>query len=281
MINNTTIEQRPMSDLIAIVKNDLHKFDAEGFIDEGKLIKTVMYCNDKLGVNIRELRELAIPVNEFRAELPLDFEKLFYTCALKATNTRIAELTNPFDNNFDSDVVYDAYLDRESLGSVENYKVVIKKETNIEVHQYGSWIQLDVDQSSKPHCHIDCPNKSRKGKYTIHIKDGHIETPFKCGMLYIVYIGTMMDHDGNITFPFHPMITPWYEWSIKEKVLSDMIFNSDSSNIGELYKLAQRERQLAWIDAFNFSTEKSYGQFVETQRKKELGWYHEWFRYFK
>lgn len=281
MINNKNFENRPIEELIAIVKNDFKKFNVEGLIDDGTLIKTVLYCNDKLGINIREIREVAIPVNEYRAELPLDFEKLFYTCALKATNTRTAELINPFDNNFDSDVIYDANLDRESLGNVENYKVVIKRESNVSVHQYGTWIQLDVDKSSDKYCHIDCPNKSKKGRYTIQIKDDHIETPFKSGMLYIMYLGMMKDEDGNITFPFHPMITPFYEWTIKEKIISDAIFNSDAPNLGELWKLADQKRKLAWIEAFNFTTEKGYGEVVALQKKRELSWYNQYFKYFQ
>jgi len=77
------------------------------------------------------------------------------------------------------------------------------------------------------------------------------------------------------------LITPYYEWSIKEKVLSDAMFNSDASNIQELYKLANFERKAAWLDAFNFSTDRSYSDFTNRQRKKELGWYNTWFKYFQ
>ncbi len=221
-------------------------------------------------------------MNDFKAQLPLDFDKLYFVCALQATNTGItSSLKNPFDNNFDQDVIYEAGLDRESLGCVDNYQVVIKRETKTVVHNHGSWIQLEVSPSSFPSCHIDCPNKRKKGKYMIEIKDDHIETPFRSGTLYIMYIGMMKDIEGNITYPFHPLITPYYEWMLKEKILSDALFNSDATNIGELYKLAQQERVKAWLDAFNFTTEKGYGEYVTLQRKKELGWYNQYFKYFQ
>ena len=278
-INDKTFEHRPISELFAVVKNDLRKFDAEGLIDEGTLIKTIMYCNDKLGLPIREIRQIAIPVNEYRAELPVDFEKLYYAAALKCSNSIMTEQRNPFDNNFDTDIVYEAELDRESLGCVENYQVIVKRQTNTTIHNYGSWVQLDTTASSGPFCHIDCPNKKKKGKYTIDIKEDHISTPFRSGLLYIMYIGLMKDTDGNITFPFHPLITPYYEWSIKEKVVMDAIFNSDASNLGDLLKLAQQEKLGSWLDAFNFTTEKSYNNFVNLQRKKELGWYNQYFKF--
>lgn len=281
MVNNKIFDHRPINELMAIVKNDFSKFDAEGLIDDGNLIKTVMYCNERLGITIREIREIAIPVYENRAELPLDFEKLFFTCALEARNTLVTDAINPFDNHFDADAVYEACLDRESLGCVDNYRVEIKRNSKTIIHNYHSWIPLSVDTPSTPYCHIDCPNKRKQGKYTVKIKDGYIETPFRAGTLYVLYVGMMKDSEGNITFPFHPLITPYYEWSIKEEILSKALFNSDATNIGELYKLAQQERKKAWLDAFNFTTTRGYGEEINAQRKRELGWYHEWFKYFQ
>lgn len=282
MINEkvSTFEHRPISELLNIVRNDFRQFDVEGLIDEGVLVKTVLYCNEKLGLPIREVREVAIPVSEFKATLPMDFEKLYYTCGLQATNTVITSQVNPFDNNVDQDIIYEAKLDRQSLGCVDNYQVTVNRLTNTTIHSYGTWVQLDVTGPEK-FCHIDCPNKKKKGKYTITLRDGYIETPFRAGTLYVMYIGMMKDKDGNITFPFHPMITPYYEWTIKEKILSDAIFNSDAANLAEKFKLAQQERVKAWIEAFNFTTEKGYGEYVAAQRKRELRWYSEYFRYFQ
>lgn len=281
MVNNKIFDHRPIDELMAIVKNDFSKFDAEGLIDDGNLVKTVMYCNERLGITIREIRQLAIPVYENRAELPLDFEKLYYICALEASNTMVTSMTNPYDNHFDADTVYEACLDRESLGCVDNYRVEIKKESKTIIHNYHSWIPISVDGSSTPYCHIDCPNKHKAGKYTVKIKDGYIETPFRAGTLYILYVGMMKDIDGNITFPFHPLITPYYEWALKEEILSKALFNSDATNIGELYKLASENRKKAWLDAYNFTTTRGYGEEIAAQKKRELGWYHEWFKYFQ
>lgn len=78
MVNNKTFELRPVSELFSIVKNDLKKLDDEGLIDTGTLIKTVMHCNDRLGIQIREVKQVCIPVVEFKAKLPLNFEKLYF-----------------------------------------------------------------------------------------------------------------------------------------------------------------------------------------------------------
>jgi hypothetical protein len=276
-----SIEHRPIDQLIAIVKNDFTRYNNQRLIDDGRIIKTVMYCNEKLGIPIREVKQVAIPVKNYRADLPVDFDKLYYVCALRATNSGVSYTRDPFSNNFDQDIIYEANLDRASLGNVENYQVTIKREANVEVHNYGTWVKLDVSNNSFNKCHIDCPNKSRKGKYTVDIYDDYIETPFKEGMLYLVYLGLMVDDEGNILFPFHPMITPYYEWSIKEKILQDIMFNTDTQGVGDMLKYAQQERVKAWLEAYNFTYERDYGQFLEAQKQKELSWYNHWFRYFQ
>ncbi len=279
MINDKVFDHRPISELMAIVKNDFKKFDAEGLIDEGTLIKTVMYCNDKMGIPIREVREVAIPVEEYRAELPKDFEKIYYVAALNCSNTRVTSNRNPFDNNVDQDVIYEACLNRDQIGCVENYQVVINRTNNQTIYPYSSWTPIQISPRSSSYCHLDCPNKKKIGKYEVQINEDHISTPFRTGLLYVMYIGMMKDHDGQITYPFHPLITPFYEWSIKEKIITDAIFNSDGNGLGELLQFAQRERLKAWLDAFNFTTDKGYGEYVNLQRKKELNWYSQYFRY--
>lgn len=283
MTNNKTFENRPIDELFSIVKNDFKEFDAQGLIDIGIMRKTVLYCNDKLGIPIREVKEAAIPVNNYKAKLPLDFEKLYYTFGLQCTNSIIHSQTNPFDNNFDSDIIYEAKLDRESLGNVENYRVIVNRITNTTVHNFGSWIQLDVDNPSKEFCHIGCPNTRKKGKHTVTINNDEIHTTFRNGMIYVMYLGTMKDEFGNILFPFNAMITPWYEWCLKEKVVTDAIFNSDIdlNKAKLLLQLAETNRAKSWIDAWNVTLEKGYGEYVVLQRKRELGYYNQYFRYFQ
>lgn len=279
-LTNKTFSHRPISELMAIVKQDFRKFDDEGLIDEGTLIKTVMYCNDRLGVSIREVKEICIPVEDYRAKLPLNFEKLYFVCALRATNGITMTMRNPFDNKFDRDILYEAKVDRDSLGGTEHYNITVKREQNVTLHTMGEWIPLTMDTLSASQCHISCPNMRKKGKYIVSIKDGYIDTPFRSGELYVMYLATMCDDEGNLLFPFHPMITPYYEWSIKEKVVLDAIFNSDVTD-ANLLALAQRERAKAWLDAFDMTTSKGFGEYVAIERKKELGWYNQYFKYFQ
>lgn len=275
-----TFELRPISELLAIVRRDFRKLDDEGMIDEGRLIKVIMACNDRLGIPVRQINQKCLQVVDFKAKLPLNFEKLYYVGAIKTTNTLITEGKNPFDNSFDRDVIYEAELDRGSFGNTNSYSVTILRNTQTTVHNINTFVGLDVSPQSYTYCHASCPNMRVRGKYTVTIENDHINTPFRAGEIYIMYLGTMEDEDGNLLFPFHPLITPYYEWSIKEKVIQDAIFNSDD-NYGDLFKLAQSERVKAWLDAYNITTEKGYGEYVDAQRKKELSYYNQYFKYFQ
>lgn len=280
-MNGKVFEHRPIKELISIVKGDLKKLNDEGLIDEGSLIKTIMWCNDRLGIPIREVKQISIPVENYEASLPIDFEKLYYVCALNCTNTHITTaLQNPFNNTFDRDVIYDAKVNRECIGNTDHYQVVINKTVNTQVVAFHNWIDLSISPSSFGFCHEGCPNMTRPGKYQISIVNDKIETPFKKGELYLMYLGNMKDEDGNLLFPFHPLITPWYEWALKEKVIMDAIFNSEG-NYGDLLKLSQLEKSKAWLDAFNFTTERSYGEYIQLQRQKELKWYTQYFSIFQ
>ena len=147
-IPKKTFELRPISELMSIVRNDLRKLDDEGLIDEGRVIKTIMACNDRLGIPIREIKQKCIQVADYKAKLPLNFEKLYYVAAISSTNTSIIDGRSPFDNSFDRDVIFDAELDRGSLGNVDSYNVVINRNTRITVHSTGSLTSLSVSPES-------------------------------------------------------------------------------------------------------------------------------------
>lgn len=286
MIKGKTFEHRPIKELIAIVRNDLRKYDEEGLIDEGTLIKSIMYCNDVLGIPVREIKQKCLVVDDFKAELPLNFEKLYFVCALTATNTNIHHLTpprNPFDNHFDHDLIHEVDIERGTFGGAQNVSIVIKRESNIQTHHCSTWIPLSLGSSSFSRCHVSCPNMRKTGKYQIDIVGDQIHTPFKSGQLYMMYLGTMQDDEGNLLFPFHPLITPYYEWVLKEKILMDALFNSDGEFRETQTKLeyAKAERLKAWVDAWNITLEKSYGEYVASERKKELGYYNTYFKFFQ
>jgi hypothetical protein len=235
-----------------------------------------------LSIPIREVREICIPIEDHKGKLPLDFEKIYYACGNSDKRTIIHNMRNPFDNSVDSDVVYEAKIASGNFGDDKHVTIQINRLHDVTVHEFASWVQLDVSPTSSKFCFSGSPLRKHRGKPSIYINDDNtVETPFKKGELYVMYVANMKDKDGKLLFPFHPLITPWYEWCVKEKVVTDAIFNTEGGNYGDLLKIAKQERLLAWIDAFNASTEKEVAEHSRREKEKELKWYNQYFKHFQ
>lgn len=66
----------------------------------------------------------------------------------------------------------------------------------------------------------DCRNQGQ-------IKNGFIYTSIDCGKIYLSYLGSLEDEDGNLLVLDHPKINEYYEWAIKERLLSNLYLNGD------------------------------------------------------
>lgn len=261
-----------LDEVIASVKEDFHSFDDMGLIDKSRIIKTVLWCNEKLGIPIHKTKEVFLKVRDYKAELPLNFWKVNYVCALETGSFNISGYRDPFNNTVTEQMKCEAEMCTYVEGCTTKCSpLIIKRDQGVEVFRYSHWTELSLSKSSSAFADKYCFNKPRC-KYTIDIDEEEIATPFREGELYMMYTSTMEDEDGNILVPFHPLITSWYEWSIKEKILQDLIFNSDADAAG-LLKLAQQEKAKYWLDAWNFQMEPEYRQAQKWQAQKEANFY--------
>lgn len=108
-----------------------------------------------------------------------------------------------------------------------------------------------------PNLYMDCPN-------TAWIKDGYIYTNFPTGHLYISYQGMLEDDDGNLLIPQHDMITEYYEYAIKQRILENLMMNDEP--VGQKLQLvearlrAARNYALSIVNTPNFSEMKRLWQ---------------------
>lgn len=265
-----------LDELMASVKEDFHSYDDMGLIDKARIIKTVMWCNEKLGIPIHRTVETFIKVRDFKAELPLNFWKVNYVCALETGSFNISGYRDPFNNTVTEQMKCEAEMCTYVEGCTTKCSpLIIKREKDIVVHRYSHWTELSLSKSSSQYIDKFCFNKPR-GKYTIDIEEEEIILPFREGELYMMYTAIMEDEDGNILVPFHPLITNWYEWCVKEKILQDVIFNSDGDAINQL-KLAIQQKDLFYLDAWKFQMEPEYRQAQKWQAQKEANFYGKYF----
>jgi hypothetical protein len=270
-----------LTQLLASVKGDLPSFKDSGFIDEGNVTKTVMWCNEKLGLPIYKMKETVIPVRNYRAELPKGFQKVIYVAALKHNSFGIAQYRDPFDNFVDQTAECAFDVEQFTEGCVTKCNRTIKRKKADGLWEYyTNWTELTLSPQSYIYTASNCVNRHVAGTYTIELDDEEIRTPFREGELYMMYYGMLEDEEGNVLVPFHPLLTTWYEWCVKEKILMDMAFNSDGDVVNKL-KLAQMEKSKAWLDALDYASEPSYKQQQEYQRRKEVDMWNKYFKWIK
>lgn len=282
-----------LDELISSVKEDFHSFDDMGLIDKSRIIKTIMWCNEKLGLPVHQIKEKFIKVRDYKAELPLNFWKVTYVCALETGSFGISGYRDPFNNTVTEQMKAEAEMCTYVAGcETKCSPLIIRRERGVEVFKYTHWTELKLSKSSskfldKNHLmHREYDNNGgdyednalyQRPKYTIDIEEEEITLPFREGELYIMYVGTMEDDEGNMLIPFHPLITNWYEWSVKEKILQDLIFNSDA-DVANMLKLAQLEKSKSWLDAWNFQMEPEYRQAQQWQAQKEANFHNKYFK---
>lgn len=278
MINNKIHGFITLDELLASVRVELKSFYELGLTDESYLIKEVLRCNEKIGLVFSEMKQKIIEVDEFKADLPIDFYKVYYMAALAETGFSAKNLINAWDNTQDQTTSYEADIRSGNIGCTPNTLVIYKKVPQDQDVQYYDWSPMSISKYKANMCFMNSPIRNYQGKYVVDFTDTEILTPFRTGEIYIMYLAAMRNEEGQVLVPFHPMITPWYEAVLTEKIIYMAIMNSDDVNLADKYKLAQQKASEAWLDAWNFTTDRTYTQIQQAQRDKEMKWFNQYYR---
>lgn len=277
---SNTLKYITLDQLLSSVKSDLKNINEQGLIDDNTVIKTVMWCNEKLGIPIHKLKQCSIKIENHRGDIPKSFWKLVYTCALSKKKQIYYDYKDPFNNTIDLTKVEECELKPYVEGCQTKCPPKIIKNPGKDIEQIiHEWTELDVANHSAVCCSIS-PHWKKRGRETVKfdIDEELVSTSFKDGEIFVMYQTNMEDEDGNILVPFHPLLTNWYEWSVKEKILQDIMFNSDA-DVVNLLKYATQQRGLFWLDALNFAMEPEAGELQKSYQKRENEYYNKYYKY--
>jgi hypothetical protein len=278
MINNKIHSFITFNELLSAVRTELKTFYDLGLTDDSLLIKEVLKCNEKMGLVFSEMKQIILEVNEFKAELPVDFYKVYYMAALSESNFNAKNLLNPWDNTQDQTTSYEADIRNGNISCEPHTLVIYKKVPQDQDMAYYNWAPLSVSKYKQDKCYMNSPIRNYQGKHVIDFTDSEVLTPFRTGELYMMYLAAMRNEQGELLVPFHPLITPWYEAVLAEKILYVAIMNSDENNLADKYKLAQQKVLDTWLDAWNFTTDRTYQQIQQIQRDREVKWFNKYYR---
>lgn len=280
MKKNTVIDYITFSEFITLVKQEIKAYDSQGYINDGDLIPKAMWCNEKLGIRVHDVKQAILPVEHNKADLPKDFYKVFYLTALEMTNTTVTKWTNPWNNSQDRTTSYDASYEEGCFQGANIIKVIYKKQEQNISQSYHHWTDIRLNNKSFGYVGSPCINNNSRHTADIFKEEGYIEFGFQTGEVYMMYVADMLSEEGEVMVPFHPIITPWYVWTCVMQVITSMIFDTDEdlNKLKMQKELAQDELNKAWINCWNFCNSKDFMQWQQDRKNQEIQWWNKWFK---
>lgn len=73
----------------------------------------------------------------------------------------------------------------------------------------------------------NCPNLKTHCSDEIEIKDGFLFSNIKSGTVYLNYEGILEDDDGNLLIPDHEILTLYYEYKLKDRILENLLISGE------------------------------------------------------
>jgi hypothetical protein len=271
----------PLSSLMASVKSDLNLYDDAGMIDEDRVIKVIAECNQKLGQKIYKSRECKLTVVNSKAEVPRDLFKINNISAFQIYNVQHSdpdfnsmqvEFTSEKPKDISKIITYGKIACEDSCNNcywVTNNKKHIERETI-----YKRLVPLNYSSNI---INKGCNKHNINSQYTVDLQDNIFRFNFESGDVYLDYLGDLITDDGEIEIPFHPMLNPYYEYSVKEKILEDIYLNSEADILQKLQYISQK-RLDAYGKAWSFVQTEDYKEWNKIQKKLREEHWNKWYK---
>lgn len=285
------LQYRTYDELLAAVLSDFKTFDQEGMIDPQDLIKVAQSINTELSVRINSMKEIMMDVDKGKVRLPNDLQLLNFALlcgshtvtmpVIRGTHTEAVLLppetesagcnTEPFfrDKKLPERPIVRLTECSDHYGIVQHFKY--------ETRTYRYFRPLRIESSSR--LNVYCPNTKIHAEQKAYIKGGWLYTSFEKGTLYLNYMGTMEDDEGNLLVLDHPIVNTYYEYALKERILENMLINGEQ--VGELLKLMGIRRKNARLEAHGVVFTPDFSELKAAwamNRRKQYEKYYEMFR---
>lgn len=267
-----------LSQLMSSVSSDLHQYDDGGLIDSDKVIKVVKRCNEKLGYAIYQHKEVILDVTNYKVELPADFYKIEMLFGVFTDDISTTPLLGSRQLDFSSTPPADKSqlitVNKTACVDICNNCVFVTErnhDTNVTI-RYSKVIPMSISNSSNELVTSYSPNLGyKRSNYTVDLKDGYIHTTFKTGKVHLCYLAELVNEEGELLIPQHPLLNDYYEWSVKYKIFEDIFMNSEAEVVNKM-QLAQKRASESYIDAWNFvsTLKKNQWESLEESRKRNL-----------
>lgn len=197
-----------LSELIAEIQSELPTYAQD--INKITVKTNVVQRLRIFGNNIAELKETVVKIENSSVQLPADFKSL--KIALKIESSECENTCDKVKNSYiyKERIENPDYFDEVNQQYVKtaNPKIITEKIVidgeNVHFNHRYQWLSV-IKGVKKDSFAVDCLNLHptiRNGyKHEINITNGHLNTNFKNGLIYIQYYGIPTDEDGDIIIP--------------------------------------------------------------------------------
>lgn len=251
-----------LDQLMASVETDLNRFADNGMINRGSVIKVIRKVNEYLGLKINRERQIVLEIKNYKADLPSDLQAIQVALLLGVQSIQFHKPGEVYGNhttewNRGEELPVEIGYRRGACNNCgEEYWITQRFEDRIV--QYDRVVPLRINFHSRAWGSSGILNF--RAKQEIEIEDGYIICPIKEGHLYLNYLADMADEDGNLLILDHPLLTEYYEYSVKKHLLENWMLNTDAD-------VAQK---LMYVKAELRSAESRAKSFVNTIEFSEI-----------
>lgn len=276
------------SSLMASVRSDLPKLD--GIMDDDNYIKVIASCNEKLGERVHKSKQCKLIVKNYSAPIPPDLWKIENMLAIINTHHNINHLEGIFMSprhyhiEENEELIPDKneqiiYLCPTKNECCEQVKHAITNRMGVEQH-FGKAVKpLKFTNKALNNCTDYSPCRQWNGEFGVDLNEDKFSFSFASGEVFLEYLGDLTDEEGELLYPFHPMLNDYYEYAVKEKILEDAFINSDMDVINKL-QYVQTKKRGAYYDAFSFMQSAKANQWSIMKKKNQLEYYKKWYKAF-
>lgn len=312
---NYTLKYRTFESLLEDVRIDLKSITTEGTIDPAQLIKVAMRVNYDLGMRIFTTKERVLDIENNRVRLPEDFYVMNFALLCGQGEYSVV---NPQGTNIQEVVpTYRPWVEAAPCTDESNtgetvcltkcgnaYQLIQVIGTTQRSFNYTEAISFKNSQFID----CDCPNLSYRGRNSAYIKDGWIyfnlhdhndhtraANNISCttdqghphehhnsspgNHVYLNYQGTLVDDDGNLLIPDHPMLNEYYEYAVKKRILENMVM--DGANVTNQLQLVMAEYRTARNYALSIVNTPNFSEMLKVWAMNRKAMYSKYYDSFK
>lgn len=260
--------------LFADVQQMLSKYESAGLLGLPDFYRWTRFCMNQLGTYSYRLKNVLIPIENYKAPKPEDFKLLkeIYICSVECegsssyrgylTTPRVYTISDYYSTTcYDKcDVCYD--------GNEYVVRQVITKDYTIPERKITSRLPLAIDRTlTANQCSSDCINKSVDCPYTFNLTNDEIVTSFKEGWVTFMYYAMPVDEEGYPLILDEPLVEKAVEDYLIYKSLQKIYYNNDADVLQRM-QYAEQQSSMSMKEMILYSKTDTWKSLVEYAKKR-------------